>query len=217
MMETKKRLRADGERSRRAILETATALASLEGLEGLSIGRLAEHAGMSKSGLYAHFGSKEQLQLAAIATAEEVFRREVREPAAEHPAGRRRILAQADAFLSYLERRVFPGGCFFAAVSNELAGRQGPVADRIRELNEAALADLVAEIRTAQEASELDPAQDADQLAFELDAYMLAAHAWYSLRADPADLERARLAVRNRIGDTDATLVSRQRRSRSPR
>jgi len=194
-----RRRRSDGERSRRAILDAATALASVGGLEGLSIGRLAEHVGMSKSGLYAHFGSKQELQLATIAAAEEVFRREVTEPAEREPDGVRRILAQADAYLSYLGRRVFPGGCFFAATSAELAGREGPVADRVRELNATALSDLVDQLRVAQEAGQLGPGADPDQLAFEVDSIMLGAHSGFLLFGDPAYLERARRAIRARL------------------
>lgn len=104
-----RRRRADGERSRRAILGAATRLASVEGLEGLSIGRLAEHTGMSKSGLYAHFGSKEELQLATIDEASDVFDREIIAPAMAEPAGRARLTALCDGFLDHLERRVFPG------------------------------------------------------------------------------------------------------------
>lgn len=195
-----RRRRADGERSRRAILEAAAALASVEGLEGLSIGRLAADAEMSKSGLFAHFGSKQELQLATIRAAEEVFRREVIEPAERDPEGAARILALVEHFLSYLERRVFPGGCFFAATSGELAGREGPVAERIRELNAAGLENLAEQVRAAQAAGELPAEADPEQLAFEIDSLMLGAHANFMLFADAAHLERARRAVRERLG-----------------
>lgn len=195
-----RRRRADGIRTRQSILDAATSLASIEGLEGLSIGRLAEHAGMSKSGLYAHFDSKQDLQLATIEKAGEIFRREVLDPAEVEPPGLRRILAQCDAYLSYLERRVFPGGCFFAATSNELAARRGPVADRIRELNKEALSGLVEQLRQAREDGDLDETVDLEQLAFELDALMLGAHSNYLLNGEKIDLERARSAVRVRLG-----------------
>src|SRR5881409_2801874 len=100
--------RSDGERSRRTILDAAAKLATVDGLEGLSIGRLADHIGMSKSGLFAHFGSKEELQLAAIDRAVEIFASEVIEPARRAGRGLVRLEAVADAFASYLERRVFP-------------------------------------------------------------------------------------------------------------
>jgi AcrR family transcriptional regulator len=199
MVSESRRTRADGERSRGAILEAATALASVEGLDGLTIGRLADRAGMSKSGLYAHFGSKEELQLASIAEAERVFEREVLAPARREPAGVRRVLAQTDAYLSYLQRRVFPGGCFFAATTAELGGRQGAVGDRLRTLNAAALKDLVDQLDVARGAGEIDPALDVHQLAFEIDSLLLGAHSTFMLFADPADLDRARRAVRERL------------------
>src|SRR5579862_5615789 len=105
--------RSDGERSRNAILREAAQLATVEGLAGLSIARLAEAVGMSKSGLFAHFGSKEELQLATIETASAIFAVEVVEPAHDAPAGLPRLRALADRFLAHVEGRVFPGGCFF--------------------------------------------------------------------------------------------------------
>src|SRR5512146_321207 len=113
-------IRSDGERSRQAILHTAARLATTRGIERLSIGDLATEAGMSKSGLYAHFGSKEELQLATIQTAEEIFEAEVLAPARRVPPGREGLIALADAFLAHLRNRVFPGGCFFDATAAEL-------------------------------------------------------------------------------------------------
>src|SRR4051812_1048654 len=120
-----------GERTRRAILETASALASQHGLDSLSMGGLADATGMSKSGLFAHFGSKEELQLATVEYAADVFTREVIDPARAAPRGVARLWALCDGFLSYLEREVFPGGCFFGATSSEFKNRPGPVRDRI--------------------------------------------------------------------------------------
>src|SRR5512134_233284 len=129
-----RRSRSDGERSRRAILDAAARLATVEGLDGLSIGRLADHIGMSKSGLYAHFGSKEELQLAAIDTAEAVFAADVVEPAAQYPDGLPRLHATCERFLSHVERGVFPGGCFFASVVAELDTRPGRPHDRVVQI-----------------------------------------------------------------------------------
>src|SRR6476469_1222156 len=105
--------RAAGERSRRAILSEAAQLATVEGIEGLSIGRLAQAVGMSKSGLYAHFGSKEELQLATIETAHTLFHELVIEPAlvATTALGRLRMLIEL--FLRHVENKVYPGGCFY--------------------------------------------------------------------------------------------------------
>src|SRR4051794_21804727 len=126
--------RADGVESRRTILLAAANLATTRGLEGLSIGDLAQHIGMSKSGLYAHFKSKEMLELATIETASEIFERDVVVPARESPGGLRRVQAVSEAFLLHLERRVFPGGCFFATVAVQLAARPGRTRDRVMEV-----------------------------------------------------------------------------------
>src|SRR4029077_12239084 len=108
-------LRADGERTRGAILRAAASLATVDGLKGLSIGNLAAAIGMSKSGLYAHFGSKQELQLATVEAADQIFQETVVQPALAAPPGLAQLVALCDAFFDYLERRTFPGGCFFAA------------------------------------------------------------------------------------------------------
>src|SRR6476659_9854704 len=117
--------RSKGQLSRENILLAAAKLATTKGLDGLSIGDLAAEVGMSKSGLYAHFKSKEDLELATIDTAAEIFEREVLQRGMSAPAGLPRLRALVDSFLAHLERRVFPGGCFFAAVAMELDSRPG--------------------------------------------------------------------------------------------
>ncbi len=123
--------RADGERTRGAILRAAASLATVDGLDGLSIGNLAAATGISKSGLYAHFGSKQEMQLATVEEAERILDEEVVQPALAAPDGLQRLAAACEAFFSYVERRVFPGGCFFAATAMEMGTRPGPVRDRI--------------------------------------------------------------------------------------
>ena len=113
MATTTRRQRSDGARSRETILRTAASLATVDGLDGITIGSLAAHIGMSKSGLYAHFGSKEELQLATVDTAYEIFSSEVIEPTLGIEDPLEQLLALVDSFLDHLERRVFPGGCFF--------------------------------------------------------------------------------------------------------
>jgi AcrR family transcriptional regulator len=196
----RRRRRADGERSHNAILLGATELATLEGLEGLSIGGLADHIGMSKSGLYAHFGSKEELQLATIEKAQEIFDREVTRPALEQPQGLSRVLGMSDAYLSYLERRVFPGGCFFAAAGAEFATRDGPVKQKLQEFATEGLRGLAEAIRAARAHGEIDADADADQLAFEIDALLHGANAGFLLSGDREPLDRARRAIRERLG-----------------
>jgi AcrR family transcriptional regulator len=191
--------RADGARSRDAILQAATELATVEGLDGLSIGRLAERVGMSKSGLFAHFRSKEDLQLATIDAAAEMFDREVWQPGRAAPAGARRVLSLCEAFFSYLERAVFPGGCFFVAAAAELDAKPGPVRDHLREVYSRILEGLAGAVREAQGLGEIDAAEDVAQLTFELDSLMLGANFAYVFFADRAALGRARLAIRQRL------------------
>jgi AcrR family transcriptional regulator len=188
-----------GERSRQTILETAAQLATVEGLEGLSIGRLADAVGMSKSGLYAHFRSKRELQLATIATANDVFQREVVDPGQAAPPGTSRVLALCDAFLSHVERGVFPGGCFFVAAAAEMNVRPGPVRDHIGQFVAGWLQAIEAAVREAQVLGDLAPELDPAQLAFETNALLVAANLAFPLFGDPRILERARVGVRERL------------------
>jgi AcrR family transcriptional regulator len=199
---TSRRLRSDGERSRHAILTGATELATVDGLEGLSIGRLADHIGMSKSGLYAHFGSKEELQLATIEEAQAIFEREVVAPMLEQPEGVARVLGFADAYLSYLQRHVFPGGCFFASANTELDTHEGQVKDKLRALMAEGLEALAEMIRDAKARGEVDADADPDQLAFEIDALLHGANAGFVMFGSDEPLELARRAIRARLGQS---------------
>ena len=190
--------RSDGERSRRTILDAAAKLATVEGLEGLSIGRLAEHIGMSKSGLYAHFGSKEELQLAAIDTAGGIFEAEVIAPAAGAATPLEKLQVLCEQFLSHVERRVFPGGCFFASAAAEFDTHPGAVRERISEFQRG-WTDLLAQLaREAQAAGELR-AEDPDQLVFELNGYLLMANMAFLLYSSSQPIERARKAIAARL------------------
>jgi AcrR family transcriptional regulator len=168
--------RSDGERSRTKILEAAAQLATVEGLDGLSIGQLADHIGMSKSGLYAHFGSKEELQLATIDAAQDVFDQDVVKPALAAGRGVDRVTALCDRFLSHVERGVFPGGCFFASTAAELDTRPGPVRDRVAEMASGFAELIAAALREAQADGDLHAEVDIDQLTFHLDAMLLQAN-----------------------------------------
>jgi AcrR family transcriptional regulator len=203
--------RADGVRSRRAILDAAARLATVEGLEGLSIGRLAEHIGMSKSGLYAHFGSKEELQLATVETAAQIFRDDVIRPteAVEEPLAR--LAALCDSFLRHLERRVFPGGCFFASAAADADALPGPVRAGVAEFLRGWLGTLEDLAARAQQDGGVDASEDPSQIAFELDAYLLMANMAFLLHTDPLTIERARVAVRTRL------VRAQPRRRRTPR
>jgi AcrR family transcriptional regulator len=193
-----RRSRADGERSRRKILGAAAQLATTEGLDGLSIGVLADHIGMSKSGLYAHFGSKQDLQLATIETADEIFHTEVIAPAEQATTPLAKLETLCERFLSHVERRVFPGGCFFASAAAELDTHPGPAHDRIAAFQLGWNGRLGGLVRDAQAAGELDD-EDPEQLAFELNAHLLMANTAFLLYDSPEAIARARTAIADRI------------------
>lgn len=188
-----------GQRTRASILQHAVDLASLEGLEGLTIGRLAEELGMSKSGLFAHFGSKEELQLAAIDAAGQRFIDEVVRPALSAERGYPRLVAVCNSWLDYVRRRVFPGGCFFAAASFEFDGRPGPVRDAVAKQMDDWFAMLERAIRMAKDEGHLDAEVDPAQLAFELNALFFGANFAYNLRHDAEAFARAKRAIEQRL------------------
>lgn len=178
-----------GDRTRAAILDRAVDLASAEGLEGLTIGRLAAELRMSKSGLFAHFGSKQELQLATVAAAGERFRVEVIEPALALPPGTARLLAIGNG---YLERvGGYAGGCFWYSVSAEYDDRPGPVRDAVAAVIDAWLAVLAREARAAG-------LEDPDRFAFEFYAVGMGANARHRLSGDRRGFEYAR-AVLDRL------------------
>jgi AcrR family transcriptional regulator len=191
--------RSDGERSRKAILQQAAQLATVEGIDGLSIGRLAEAVGMSKSGLFAHFGSKEELQLATIEAANEVFTEHVVAPAASAPTAFERLRRLTEGFLKHVQDDVFLGGCFFASVVAEMDMQPGPVRDLAIKRVDEWFESLVETGREAQEDGTIDPAEDPRQLAFELDAFMLMANFQYVAHRDRDAIERARRALDRRL------------------
>jgi AcrR family transcriptional regulator len=180
---------AGGVTTRETILARAVDLASEEGLEGLTIGRLARELEMSKSGLFGHFGSKEELQLATIETAGRLFIEEVIAPAMTEDEGGPRLRALCDRYVGYLERRVFPGGCFWAAASVEFDARPGPVRDGIRDAVGAWLGLLEKEARLAG-------AADPKQLAFELHAIAQGANSAHQLFGGDEAFARARRSIR---------------------
>jgi AcrR family transcriptional regulator len=189
--------REDGIRARKAILLEAVSLATVEGLEGLSIGELAKALGISKSGLYAHFGSKQELQLATIDEAERIFNLEVIEPSMAVPEeGLPRLVAMCDLYLEHLRRRTFPGGCFFASAVLEVGTRPGPVKERVGAFQQRFTGLILQYTQQAQELGQLPAEEDVRLLVFELNGVILAANASFVMTGDPATLETARRAVR---------------------
>lgn len=190
-----RRSAAEARRTRERIVERSVALASLEGLEGLTIGRLAADLGISKSGLLGHFGSKEALQLAALERAAVVFDREVWRPAADAEPGLARLRAVCAAWISYLERGVFPGGCLFVSSTFEYDGRAGPVRDLLRRQFGAWRRRLSADVRAAADRGDLPRGTDTEQVVFELYGILMSLNHTLQLHGDPAAADRARRAV----------------------
>lgn len=188
-----------GDRTRQSILHRAVDLASTDGLEGLTIGRLAEDLKMSKSGLFAHFGSKEELQLATIKAAKERFIDEVFRPALLVERGYPRLMAICKSWIDYVRRGVFPGGCFFAAASFEFDGRAGPVRDVIGAAMDEWIDALEKAVQMAKDEGHLEARVDPAQLAFELNALFFGANFACQLRSDPRALDRAEKAIETRL------------------
>jgi len=185
---------AKGLETRAAILERAGDLASAEGLEGLTIGRLATDLEMSKSGLFAHFGSKQELQLATIEAAAERFRTAVIEPAATAPDGAPRLRAMADSYLAHLDSDAYAGGCFWGATSAEYDDRPGPVRDAIVAALDSWLTELERQARAAG-------LQRPDRVAFELYAIVMGANSRFRLSGDRRVFGLARETVERLLAE----------------
>lgn len=195
-----------GDETRRTVLRRAVDLASVEGLDGVTIGRLAQELAISKSGLFAHFGSKEELQLATIRAARAIFSLAVVTPALAKPAGMARLRALLERWLDYSQGREFPGGCFFSRATHEYAARPGAVRDALAEADHGWLVLVAATIDEARELGEVRADVDSRQLAYELDAYLDSANMRSLLGGDPAVYDLARAAFEARL-DSVATAV----------
>jgi AcrR family transcriptional regulator len=201
--------RPRGLKTRRAILRKAVNIASLEGLEGLTIGKLATTLRISKSGLFAHFGSKEDLQCAVVDEARDIFVEKVVRPA-WHFRGLRLLRALCENWLSYGEQKVFPGGCFFSAASLEFDDRPGPVRDRIVGLMKKWLGNLEQAARDAQSADEIRKDVDVHQLAFEIQAMAMGGNWSSRLFRDQTAFSSAKVAILRRIDQVTTTVQSRK-------
>ncbi|KNB53987.1 TetR/AcrR family transcriptional regulator [Streptomyces caatingaensis] len=188
---------AEARATRRRIVERGVAIASVDGLEGLTIGRLATDLGMSKAGVLGHFGTKETLQLAALDEAAAVFVRAVWRPAEDAAPGLPRLRAVCEAWIAYLEseRETFPGGCLFATASVEFDARGGRVRDAVVRLGRLWRRRLAGEIRLAVAAGDLSPDTDPEQLTYEIVGLYLVLNQDLQLFADPRAPERTRRAL----------------------
>ncbi|WP_028925837.1 TetR/AcrR family transcriptional regulator [Pseudonocardia acaciae] len=191
--------RPRNEQARREILRRAADLASVDGLDGLTLGRLAASLGLSKSGLFGYFGSKEELQLATVRIATEVYLEHVITPALRTPPGIGRLRALCARWLDYSRSRVFPGGCFFFATMAEFDARPGPVRDALAEASRAWTGLVSQTIADAVALNELAPDTDPAQLAFELIAFLETANATALLQDDDTPYRLAERAIHTRL------------------
>jgi AcrR family transcriptional regulator len=193
--------RARAARTRAEILSVAVDLASAEGLESLTIGRLAAELRLSKTGIFAHFGSKERLQLATVDAAKQVFLEQVAKPSLASARGLSRLRAMLESWLGYVERIVFRGGCFFSAASSEFDSRPGKVRDEIAALSKQWLEALQEEAAFAQKQKQLKDSVIPSQIAFELHAYVQEANWAFKLFNDKSAFSRARQAISARLAE----------------
>jgi AcrR family transcriptional regulator len=212
-----RRKRSDGEHTRAAILHEAARLATVDGLDGLSLAHLADAVGMSKSGLFAHFRSKQELQLATVAAASAIFDEHVIEPAGAARPGVARLRAYVERFLGHVEEGVFPGGCFFVSAVSELDSHPGPVRDAAIAFSRRWLGLLAEQVAAGQAAGDLDSDADPPQIAFELHAYMVLGNMQFVATAQPSALDRVRRAVDSRLAALAPQGQSRRGRPNRPK
>ena len=191
--------RARGLRTRSAILRRAVDIASAEGLEGLTVGRLAHELGMSKSGLFAHFGSKEELQLATVDMARQIFIDHITRPALSAPKGMPRLWSIIDRWLAHIEQGMFRGGCFFTAASFEFDSRRGPVRERIAEIMREWMDVLVRALEQAQVAGHIKSDVDPVHLAFEIQSLAIGGHWANQLLDDRQSYSRSRAVMLEKL------------------
>lgn len=188
-----------GRRSRKAILDHAMDIASIEGLESLSLRRLSHELGLSKSGVFAHFGSKEELQIATVRAAVEVFSSRVVQPALKYPAGVQRVWGLAVNWMRYVEEPVFPGGCFFTSAAAEFDARPGRVRDAIAAARRDWQQLYASCVEEAIAAGHIRGDVDPHHLSLELDAIARAGGEDALLLADAAIYERTRAILRAKL------------------
>ena len=199
-------MQGKGAQTREAILDSALSLASVGGLSGLSIGSLAREVGLSKSGLFAHFGSKEELQIAVLQTAADRFVAEVVVPALREPRGEPRVRALFERWLAWERADFLPGGCPFVAAASELDDRPGPVRDHLVRSQLDWLDALAAAARIGVTEGHFRPHLDPAQFAYEMYSLILAYHQFHRLLRDAGTEARCRQAFEGLLA-----------RSRSPR
>lgn len=198
-----------GNQTRQLVLERAVQVASTEGLEGLSLGRLATELKLSKSGVFALFGSKEELQLATVRAAVTVFVEHVLTPTRAAAPGLGRVWRMCESWLSYSSRRVFAGGCFFYSTIAEFDSRDGKVHDALASSQTGWVTFVEETIDEARVRGELAEDTDVSQLAFELIAFMELANAESVLHSNTPGYAKAARAILARLrgAATDVSLL----------
>ena len=192
--------RERGDRTRQAVAAQAAGLASVDGLAGITLAQLAGALGMSKSSVQAAYRTKEEVQLAAVAAASEIFVDAIVTPAQDEPEGLPRLRSLIESWLGYVERRVFPGGCFMVATLSEFDSRPGPVRDALARARRAWLALLERQAAVAQTARDIPSSPPAAMLAFEIDALLSSANVSRNLSDDTTPLQVARDLIGLRLG-----------------
>jgi len=188
-----------GDRTRKAVAQHAAAIASVDGLAGMSLAQVAERLGVNKSSIQAAYKTKQAVQLAAVAAATEIFVDAVIAPAQAQPEGLPRLQALVDSWLAYIERRVLPGGCFMGATLAEFDSHPGAVRDALARARRGWLAALEREALLAQQAGDIPSTPPADMLAFEIDALLAAANVARNLSDDTKPLATARELIALRL------------------
>jgi AcrR family transcriptional regulator len=204
--------RLRGDRTRQAVAQQAAALASVDGLAGMTLSQVADALGVSKSSVQAAFKTKEELQLATIAAATDVFVNAVVRPALAAVEGLPRLRALADAWLDYVEKRVFPGGCFMVATLSEFDSRPGPVRDALATARQGWLALLEHQASVAQSVGDLPPSPAPSLVAFEVDALLSSANVDRNLSDDTSALDAARALLALRLGSAAPAKPARRAR-----
>jgi AcrR family transcriptional regulator len=190
---------ARGLRTREAILARAVNIASVQGLDGLTVGSLASQLRMSKSGLFAHFGSKEDLQLATVEVARQIFIEKVTKPAITAPKGMPRLWGLINQWLILVEKRVFSGGCFFSAASFEFDSKRGVVRDRIAAIMREWIDFIIRAVELTQKAGHIDPKVNPTRLAYEIHGIAMGAHWAHQLLYDKQAYSRARSTILEKL------------------
>ena len=191
-----------GDQTRERIVDLALELASRDGLAGVSLGQIADRVGMSKSGLFAHFTSKDELHIEVIRAASDSFRREVFEPALRAARGEPRLKAIVERWIAWDEDAGRPGGCPITQLATELDDKPGPARDALVETQQSWMLALTHAVGLAKEEGHLRPDVDPDLFAFQIHGLFLSFHQSRRLLRDPRAKSRVRAAFKQLLDNS---------------